>query len=192
MGVSSLLMLDAASELMLLDGGLFVVRVVVRVVVDKVASNLFNWFCMVAVLAVVLGRHRIVVIVLILRFAAVGMPLFCQLVMLGIPAALVLLIELLLREMIVFVMVLHSLVAMMLVVSVVHRHSLDLVVVVLVVMRVRPAHFFGGRMVVRALRDDVLLRGPRYREMHRMVCLIVVMVSVILVSVGELRGHVMV
>ena len=74
---------------------------------------------------------------------------------------------------------------------VMNRHVLDLVRMVVMMVRVRSAHVGRVRVMVRALRNDVVGVGPRHRKVHLLVRLVtLVVVRVILVAVRVLRGHV--
>ena len=69
--------------------------------------------------------------------------------------------------------------------------NLGLVVVMLVVMLVRRTNLLRVSMVVGTLRNDVLFIGTGHGEVLLVCLLIIVMVSVVLVSMNVLRGHVM-
>ena len=76
--------------------------------------------------------------------------------------------------------------------GVVHGHSLNLVVLVLVVVAVRATDLLWVGVVVSSLGDNIVVFGPRHSEVHRLVLLVLVVVGVVLVAVGVLRGHVVV
>ena len=64
--------------------------------------------------------------------------------------------------------------------------------VVSVVVRVGWVDFVRVRVIVWPFGDDVVLLGSRHREVHRLMLLVLVVVRVVLVTVGVLRGHVLV
>ena len=68
--------------------------------------------------------------------------------------------------------------------------NLGLVVVMLVVMLVRRSNLLRVSMVVSTLGYDVLFIGTGHGEVLLVCLLIIVMVSVVLVSMNVLRGHV--
>ena len=78
------------------------------------------------------------------------------------------------------------------VVSVVHGHTLDFVVVVLVVVRVRSAHILRVGVVVRSLRNNILLLWSRHSEVPLQMLLALIVISVVFVAVRVLRGHMVV
>ena len=78
------------------------------------------------------------------------------------------------------------------VVGVVHGHTLNFIVVVLVVMRVRSAHILRVSVIVRSLRNDILLLWSRHSEVSLQMRLALIVISVIFVAVRILRGHMMV
>ena len=65
-------------------------------------------------------------------------------------------------------------------------------IVVSVVVRVGWVDFVRVRVIVWAFGDDVVLLGSRHREVHRLMLLVLVVVRVVLVTVGVLRGHALV
>ena len=62
----------------------------------------------------------------------------------------------------------------------------------MVTMSVRWAHFLWVSVVVWALLDVIVLLRARHGEVQRLVLTVLVVISVILVAVSVLRGHVMV
>ena len=68
--------------------------------------------------------------------------------------------------------------------------NLGLVVVMLVVMLVRRSNLLRVSMVIGTLGNDVLFIGTGHSEVLLVCLLIIVMVSVVLVSMDVLRGHV--
>lgn len=69
---------------------------------------------------------------------------------------------------------------------------LSLVVAVLVVVRVGGSDFLGVGVVVTSLGDDVVFLRSSHSEVLRLVLLALVMIGIILVTMGVLRGHVVV
>lgn len=76
--------------------------------------------------------------------------------------------------------------------TMVDGHLLDLIVVVFIVVGVAPADLLRVGMVVSALDDDVVLLRLRHGEVQRLVLLVLVVVGIVLVAVDVLRSHVMV
>ena len=118
------------------------------------------------------------------RFAAVGVNLLVEVRMHLFPIDVV--------SWVVRLVMKRNAVVVVTVTVVVHWDALNLVVMVLVMVRVRPAHIFRLRVVVGALGDHIVLQWSRHCEVHRLMLFALVVVCVVLVPMRVLRCHVMV
>lgn len=84
------------------------------------------------------------------------------------------------------------LISEVLLIAVMGGNCLVLVVVVIVVVGVGCADLLGMGVVVSTLGDDVVVTGKSHSEVKGLVLGILVVVGVVLVTVGVLRGHVVV
>jgi len=74
--------------------------------------------------------------------------------------------------------------------TVVHGLMLRLVITVLVVVRVGCSDFLRMGVVITSLGDDVVLLRSSHSEVKRLVLFVLIVISIILVTMGVLRGHV--